>query len=72
MADGAQYKTTFDIVDGDKDGYITAVEFQRLVEMRGDEISPAQVALFVARFDSNGDGRISLDEFAELMQQGIS
>lgn len=71
MADGAKYKTTFDIVDGDHDGYITAEEFHRLVEMRGDEIPPAKVAAFVARFDANGDGRISLDEFAELMEQGI-
>ena len=71
MADTEKYATTFAIVDSDGDGQITAEEFQRLMEMRGDEVTLEQATAFVARYDGDGDGRISLQEFANLLEQGF-
>jgi Ca2+-binding EF-hand superfamily protein len=72
MADTEKYATTFQIVDADGDGQITAEEFQRLMDMRGDKITLEQAAAFVAKYDGDGDGRISLDEFAEMLEQGFN
>jgi Ca2+-binding EF-hand superfamily protein len=71
MADTEKYATTFAIVDADGDGQITAEELQRLMEVRGTEVTLEQATAFVARYDSDGDGRISLEEFAELLEQGL-
>ncbi|MGH9212903.1 MAG: EF-hand domain-containing protein [Acidimicrobiales bacterium] len=70
MADAADYAASFDMVDGDGDGYISAAELQRLMQVLGDDITAERAAEMIRRADSNGDGLISLDEFAAFMRRG--
>jgi Ca2+-binding EF-hand superfamily protein len=68
--DTDRYAETFNLVDSDKDGYITAAELQRLMEILGDQVTLEQATEVVAKLDGNGDGRISLTEFAGYMGSG--
>jgi len=67
MADVNEYKATFEMVDVDGDGYITAAELKSLMHALGQDISEARSVEIVVQADGNRDGRISLAEFAELM-----
>ncbi|RJL30349.1 EF-hand domain-containing protein [Bailinhaonella thermotolerans] len=69
MADTNEYAATFQLVDTDGDGRISAEEMQRLMAALGLEFSVAAALEAVASIDRNGDGRISLDEFATFMSK---
>lgn len=64
MADLSEYATTFDLVDADDDGLISAAEMERLMEVLGQPITPEAAQSAVHRIDLDGDGLISLPEFA--------
>jgi Ca2+-binding EF-hand superfamily protein len=70
MADVSEYKATFEMVDTDGDGYITAAELKNLMHALGKDISESRAVEVVVQADGNRDGRISLEEFAELMTRG--
>jgi Ca2+-binding EF-hand superfamily protein len=61
------YATTFDLIDLNKDGLISAEELQQVTSALGDEITPEAAVEAVRRVDSDGDGLISLPEFARYM-----
>ncbi|MFC3995675.1 EF-hand domain-containing protein [Nocardiopsis sediminis] len=67
MADTTEYAATFNLVDTDGDGRISAPELVALMQALGDEVSDEQAAEVVARLDSSGDGLISLEEFATYL-----
>jgi Ca2+-binding EF-hand superfamily protein len=70
MADTSAYAATFEIVDANKDGHISAPELKQLMKALGDDINDEAAAEVVQRMDSNGDGEISLEEFSTYMAQG--
>jgi Ca2+-binding EF-hand superfamily protein len=70
MVDTSKYAATFELVDGDGDGLISADELRRLMQALGIEVTDDQAAETLRKIDEDGDERISLDEFAELMRQG--
>ncbi|MGH3391519.1 MAG: EF-hand domain-containing protein [Actinomadura sp.] len=72
MADATEYQATFELVDGDKDGYVSADELKRLMQVLGEEVDEEQLARVVAGADRGGDGLISLQEFADFMAAGAS
>ncbi|GGS72272.1 hypothetical protein GCM10010156_33920 [Planobispora rosea] len=61
------YALTFKIVDVDGDGLISAPELTRLMEVLGQPITPEAATAAIARMDKDGDGRISLEEFAAYL-----
>jgi Ca2+-binding EF-hand superfamily protein len=63
----SEYAATFNLVDADGDGRISAQELLRLMEVLGRPIPAEAADAAVARIDSDGDGRISLDEFAAYL-----
>jgi len=56
---------TFDLMDKDKDGFVTKNEFLAI----SSKITPAQVNAVFARNDVNGDGRLSKDEYIDMIKK---
>ncbi|GAB2809309.1 hypothetical protein GCM10027176_12620 [Actinoallomurus bryophytorum] len=69
MADTSSYAATFEIVDMNKDGHISAAELKQLMTALGEDITDETAAEVVKKMDSNGDGEISLEEFSSYMSQ---
>lgn len=69
-ADTSEYAASFELVDADGDGRISADELQRLMQVLGEDITEDQARQMVARVDSDGDGLISLQEFASFLSRG--
>lgn len=67
MADASEYKATFELVDGDNDGFVSTEELKRLMQVLGEEVTDEQLAGVMAGADRGGDGLISLQEFADFM-----
>ncbi|TDC61826.1 EF-hand domain-containing protein [Actinomadura sp. GC306] len=69
MADVEQYRATFELVDADGDGYISTGELKNLMAALGEDITGTRAVEVVVAADANRDGKISLEEFAALMQR---
>jgi Ca2+-binding EF-hand superfamily protein len=67
VADVTEYKATFELIDGDGDGFISAAELVRLFTALGEEVTEEQAQQIVAGADRSADGLISLEEFATYM-----
>ncbi|WP_395110105.1 EF-hand domain-containing protein [Actinomadura sp. SCN-SB] len=67
MSDPAEYRATFELVDADGDGYISTAELRNVMRALGREITETRAVEVMVDADRNRDGRISLEEFAELM-----
>lgn len=64
----SDYAITFDLVDGNNDGLISAEELFRLMEVLGQPITLEAAQAGVARLDRDADGLISLEEFGSFIQ----
>ncbi|POM22635.1 EF hand [Actinomadura rubteroloni] len=71
MADVEQYRATFELVDADGDGRISPAELKGLMAALGRQITDTRAVEVVVQADRDRDGRISLEEFAALMD-GLS
>ena len=60
-------RKSFDAFDLDGDGFLTAPEFQRLAEAQGEDVGPEQAENMVKLADTDGDGKVSFDEFYAVM-----
>jgi Ca2+-binding EF-hand superfamily protein len=69
MADASAYAATFEIVDTNKDGNISAAELKQLMKALGEEITEETAGEVVQKMDSDGDGEISLQEFSDYMSR---
>ncbi|GLZ03393.1 hypothetical protein Acsp03_08600 [Actinomadura sp. NBRC 104412] len=67
MSDPEEYRATFEMVDADGDGYISTAELKNVMRALGREITETRAVEVMVDADRNRDGRISLEEFAELM-----
>jgi calmodulin len=64
VADASDYADTFQLIDANSDGLISAAELRQLMDALGDEITDDAAEQAVRIIDSDGDGLISLEEFA--------
>jgi Ca2+-binding EF-hand superfamily protein len=69
MADTSTYAATFEIVDVNKDGHITAAELKQLMQALGEDITDETAVQVVKEMDADGDGEISLEEFSAYMSR---
>ncbi|MFD1536849.1 EF-hand domain-containing protein [Nonomuraea guangzhouensis] len=63
------YTITFDLIDADKDGRISAVELVKLMEVLGQPITLEAAQAGVQRLDKDGDGLIDVEEFGAFVQK---
>ena len=67
MADVNEYQATFELIDSDDDGFISAAELVRLFAALGEQVTKEQAEEVVRAADSTSDDLISLAEFASYM-----
>ena len=65
---GKQAEIAFKLYDKDRDGYITKSEMEKLSK----NLSKEQIDKVFARFDADGDGRLSYAEFRKMMNKWMS
>ncbi|GAA3256407.1 EF-hand domain-containing protein [Nonomuraea helvata] len=65
----SDHDITFDLIDADNDGRISAVELVRLMEVLGQPISLEAAQDGVRKLDKDGDGLIDKREFADFLQK---
>ncbi|MEV4106564.1 EF-hand domain-containing protein [Nonomuraea sp. NPDC049695] len=65
----SDHDITFDLIDADNDGRISAVELVRLMEVLGQPISLDAAQEGVRKLDKDGDGLIDKQEFADFLQK---
>ncbi|GAA0396569.1 hypothetical protein GCM10009530_55160 [Microbispora corallina] len=59
----SEYAVTFNLIDADKDGRISAEELVRLMEVLGEPLTIDGAQGAISKVDADGDGLIDLDEF---------
>lgn len=64
----SDYATTFELIDADKDGRISAIELVRLMEVMGQPVTLEAAQAGVQRLDKDGDGLIDVEEFGAFLQ----
>ncbi|GGP16902.1 EF-hand domain-containing protein [Nonomuraea glycinis] len=64
----SDYAITFDLIDTDKDGRISAVELVRLMEVLGRPITLEAAQEGVRKLDQDGDGLIDVTELGTFLQ----
>ena len=68
MTDTTSYADSFAILDADGDGRISATELVQLMRALGDEVTDEAAARAVELMDDDGDGLVSLEEFAGYLE----
>jgi Ca2+-binding EF-hand superfamily protein len=68
VTDTRQYADSFELIDANGDGLISAAELVRLMRALGDEVTEDAAVQAVELMDADGDGLISLDEFAGYLE----
>ena len=63
------YTITFDLIDVDKDGRISAEELVGLMEVLGQPITLEAAQAGVERLDKDGDGLIDVEELGAFLQK---
>jgi Ca2+-binding EF-hand superfamily protein len=67
MADIAALRAAFDQFDVNKDGTISVAEFRSVLAELGDvNVSESEAQAVLAVADTDGDGRMTWDEFLAL------
>lgn len=64
MTSTADYKTTFELLDTDGDGLISASELKALMLVLGEDITDDAAVAAVRIMDQDGDGLVDLEELA--------
>lgn len=64
-----EIKQIFHMLDKDGDGFITPAELERMMPLVNEDLSKEEIREMIQVADANGDGKVSLDEFVQLVVQ---
>ena len=68
FADNEQsIRKAFRVLDKDRSGYITVKELKDIMMKMGEKLTEKEVREMIDEADTNGDGRIDIDEFVDMM-----
>ncbi|KAK6153003.1 hypothetical protein DH2020_012642 [Rehmannia glutinosa] len=68
-----EVKEAFDVFDNNRDGFIDAMELQKVLCALGlnEGLEMENCQRMIGVFDENGDGRIDFDEFVKFMESSF-
>ena len=59
----------FQSFNNDGDGYITADDLRKCMREFNENVTDDELAKFVVAADNDGDGRVSYEEFVQVMNK---
>ena len=62
-----EIKSSFQILDLDKNGYLGAAEIRHVLICMGELVTDDEIDMMINMLDTNGDGQVSLDEFSSMV-----
>lgn len=69
MTRTGEFAPTFDLIDTDRDGFITVGEFKRMLDLiGGGNVAEETAASMFGQMDRDGDGKVDLDELSAYLQ----
>ena len=69
MSSANDYDATFEAIDTDDDGLITAWELKELMRTMGTELSDDAAATMLGFIDANGDGKVTREELKAYLEK---
>ncbi|WP_017622491.1 EF-hand domain-containing protein [Nocardiopsis chromatogenes] len=69
MSETSEYAATFELVDADGDGRISADELVSLMDRLGGKVTRERAEALISAMDADGDGLITLEEYTRFMNE---
>ncbi len=69
MSSANDYDATFEAIDTDDDGEITAWELKELMRSMGQELSDDAAATMLGFIDANHDGKVTREELKAYLEK---
>ena len=66
----AELRKAFDVMDANKDGFVTKDELKNLLKGLGEDVTDEVVDEMISIADANGDGKVEFDEFCNASMAG--
>eukprot|EP01100_Stratorugosa_tubuloviscum_P015836 TRINITY_DN953_c0_g5_i2.p1 TRINITY_DN953_c0_g5~~TRINITY_DN953_c0_g5_i2.p1 ORF type:complete len:182 (-),score=68.06 TRINITY_DN953_c0_g5_i2:66-560(-) len=69
LAAREQYKVFFEIIDVDRDGYLTLDELRLFAYLTAEDFEEEQLKKAILKYDADKDGKINLEEAIKFFDQ---
>ena len=66
----AELRKAFDVMDANKDGFVTKDELKNLLKGLGEDVTDEVVDEMISIADTNGDGKVEFEEFCTASMSG--
>ena len=66
-----ELKKAFEVMDTNKDGFVTKDELKNLLKGLGEDVTDEVVDEMIKIADENGDGKVEFNEFVKAATSGV-
>ncbi|XP_062214631.1 calmodulin-like protein 4 isoform X4 [Phragmites australis] len=66
--DEEELKEAFEVLDKDKNGFISPTELRMVMTNLGEQMTDEEVEQMIKEADTDGDGQVNYDEFVLMMK----